>query len=108
MLPLLLLPPAALQGVVAHSNFEHRTSGPAAAQAVYDQALARDQQQQQAEGGKSSGSNGKSGSSNGSNGGSSAAGFLYVVYANFLRQVGRFGGTASCEADYVVWSCCCY
>jgi hypothetical protein len=88
------------QGVVAHANFEHRTSGPAAAKAVYDQALARDQQQQQGqeqqgEGGKRSGSNGKNGSSGGSSSSSSssAAGFLYVVYANFLRQVGCLDGT---------------
>lgn len=70
------------QAVVAFANFERRVSGPQAAAAVYQQALKQQQQQQQQEG-KHDSKDSSSGSSV-----SSSRGFLYVVYANFLRQVG--------------------
>jgi hypothetical protein len=82
-----------LQGVVAFANFEHRASGPQAAKAVYEQAIASSQQQQQEQQQKdssssSSSSKSRSSGSGGVSSGSSSRGFLYVLYANFLQQVG--------------------
>lgn len=77
-----------LQGVVAFANFEHRASGPQAAKAVYEQALASSQQQDQQ---KDSSSSKRRSSGSGGGSSSSSRGFLYVLYANFLRQVsGQF------------------
>lgn len=64
------------QGVLAAANFERRSGDAAAASTVFDQALEQLRSKQSSDS-----------SSSGSSAGSDELGFLYLMYANFTRQV---------------------
>jgi hypothetical protein len=71
---------AVLQVAVAAANFERRMADTAAACGVFDKLLAQDAASMEK---ASSGSQSESSSSSGSNG----VGAIYVLYANFMKQV---------------------
>jgi len=71
---------AVLQVAVAAANFERRMADTAAACGVFDKLLAQDAASKEK---ASSGSQSESSSSSSSNG----VGAIYVLYANFMKQV---------------------
>lgn len=78
-----------LQGVAAAANFERRVGNAAAAAAVFDTALQQQQQQQQEqkEREQPQEEDGKEEASGKGSPSSDVQGYLYLMYASFLRQV---------------------